>query len=103
MTVIPIREATDAEVEARMLSALRALSTGYPQLLSFLIDREELDMLLRIADERDALRREACAEPSPPDPKYVVRTCADCHHEPHGIRMLCINRFCACRNEGHTR
>lgn len=103
MTVTPIREATDAEVEARMLSALRALSAGYPHLLSFLIDREELDMLLRIADERDTLRREVCAEPSPPDPKYVVRKCADCHHEPHGIRMLCINRFCACRNEGPTR
>lgn len=97
MSVEAVRESTDAELDAKMLRELREF---HAEPGGIFLTHDELDLLLRIAAERDDLRRAACAEP---DSKYVVRECADCHHEPHGIRMLCINRFCACRNEGPNR
>lgn len=102
MTVEAVRESTDAELDAKMLRELRVLPFELRKhgRDSVTVTVEELDLLLRVADERDELRGQACADP---DPKYVVRQCADCHHEPHGIRMLCNNQFCGCRNEGRTR
>lgn len=62
-------QASDAELDARMLRELREWRRS-PSVVHEIergrqvwLDPEELDLLLRIADERDALKREACAEP----------------------------------------
>jgi hypothetical protein len=52
------------QLDARMLADLRAWRARRdidPARVTLTID--EVDMLLRVADERDALKREACAEP----------------------------------------
>lgn len=69
---------TQAELDARMLAELRAwrqspsvkakLEAGKDAYLSL----DEIDMLLRIADERDALRREACAERDEKPPRVEI-------------------------------
>lgn len=97
MTVEVFRESTDAEADARMLADLRTWrvnrhpSSGDQVSLGL----EEVDMLLRVAAERDQLRRETCAEP---ETKYVVRTCAACGHDPHGYLILCTVYPCPCRD-----
>ena len=99
MSAEPIREATDAELDAKMLRDLRGWRERYPSTLkgSVPLTVEELDLLLRIADERDALRRAFCEEPEKPNP-YLVTRCYHCFHAPHGVGFLChSDKLCTCR------
>lgn len=94
-----VREATDAELDAKMLRDIR---DAYEMIQGPLrLTHAEIRLLLRIADERDALRRAACADPDEPhgDPRYVIDTCGACGHEPHGVGYLCIRATCPCRND----
>lgn len=93
MSAEPIREATEAERDAQILRGIREAFELSP--LSLRLTGEELALVIRIADERDALRRAACEEP---DSKYVVRECACCGHEPHGYLLLCTHNPCPCRD-----
>lgn len=87
-----IRESTDAELDAKMLRELREF---HAEPGGIFLTHDELDLLLRIAEERDALRRAACEESGS---KYVVRECACCGHEPHGYLLLCTHNPCPCRD-----
>jgi len=93
VSVESVRESTDAELDAKMLRELRMWREH--NLGPVTLEPIELDMLLRIADERDALRREMCADP---DSKYVIRACACCGHEPHGYLLPCNRQSCGCRD-----
>lgn len=100
-----------AERDARMLAHLRGREGRHA--FGTVLTAEEFDLLLRIADERDRLAAELCEEQQgrgrrpindpTPDSKYIVRECASCHHEPHGIGFLCSNLSCGCRNERPTQ
>ncbi|WP_156459332.1 hypothetical protein [Microbacterium sp. Leaf436] len=96
MTVEVFRESTDAERDAGILSHLREWWLTVARRDKYTLGHEEVDLLIRVAGERDELRREVCTEP---DPKYIVRSCPSCAHEPHGYGFLCNRRTCACRNE----
>lgn len=111
MTVEAVRESTDAELDAAMLADLRAYAraNAWSSAAVRPITPAELDMLLRVADERDELRREACAEPVTPgtaprgmtpnmSAQYVIRECATCRHEPHGYLLPCNRQTCGCRD-----
>lgn len=50
------------ELDARMLADLRAWRTRLRHLCQLTLTIDELDMLLRVAAERDALKAAACAE-----------------------------------------
>lgn len=50
------------ELDARMLADLRAWRAHLRHLLHITVTIDELDMLLRVAAERDALKAAACAE-----------------------------------------
>lgn len=110
MSAEPINEATDAELDAKMLRELRDYAGGMTRIgsRSRSLTPEELDLLLRIADERDALRRAFCEEPEAPNPyaatpdgvstKYLVLSCHYCGHATHGAGFLCHDsKTCACR------
>ncbi|WP_144834065.1 hypothetical protein [Microbacterium sp. BH-3-3-3] len=111
MTVEAVRESTDAEIEAKMLRELRVLPFELRKhgRDSVTVTVDELDLLIRAANERDQLRREACAEPVTPgtaprgvtpnmSAQYVIRECAACHHEPHGYLLPCNRQTCGCRD-----
>lgn len=51
------------ELDARMLAELREWRRRYPIASMHGITGDELDMLLRAVDERDALKRDACEMP----------------------------------------
>lgn len=68
------------QLDARMLADLRewrARRDIDPIRVTLTID--EVDMLLRVADDRDALRREVCGDPTPPFPpvRVAVETLTD--------------------------
>ena len=62
VTPEPIR---DAHFDGRMIDDLRALRATWQRGPSIVLDLAELDALLAAADERDALKREATADPKP--------------------------------------
>jgi len=37
---------------------------------------------------------------APRSPEHVVRTCAKCGHDPHGVGMICWHEHCPCRGNG---
>lgn len=96
-----VRDTTDAEVDASILSHLRGWWVTITRRDGYWLGHEEVDLLMRVADERDALRRAACTDPDEPhgDPRYVINTCGACGHEPHGVGYLCIRATCPCRND----
>lgn len=51
------------ELDARMLAELREWRSRYPVAQLHAVTADELDMLLRAAAERDALKAAACAMP----------------------------------------
>ncbi|KQM38411.1 hypothetical protein [Microbacterium sp. Leaf203] len=95
MTVEAVRESTDAERDAGILSHLRDWWMTVARRDKYTLGHEEVDLLLRVADERDELRREMCADA---DSKYVIRACARCGHEPHGYLLPCNRQSCGCRD-----
>lgn len=93
-------EASQAELDARMLAELRAFAAMRRHAPTISLTQEEIAMIFRLADERDALRREACGMPDDavPAPKlvthvpeYVVSYC-DCTH---------IRRIFLRKSDGH--
>lgn len=51
-----------AERDARMLAGIRSWRAGVSPAPYVAIGRDDLDLLLRIADDRDRLARELCEE-----------------------------------------
>jgi hypothetical protein len=102
------RSEAEAAHETRLIADIRSWRERWPDnRLSFAPD--EVDLLLRIADERDQLRRDLREEQqgrgrrpvdaaTPESDAYVVRTCTECSHAPHG--MICWHEHCACRGNG---
>ncbi|MCC4250757.1 hypothetical protein [Microbacterium testaceum] len=97
-----------AESDARTLARLRARQGRHA--FGTTLTAEEFDLLLRIADERDQLRRDLCEREEKGDgPRsnapdgYVVRTCPECGHSPHGVGMICWHEHCPCRGNGGAR
>lgn len=100
MSAEPVNEATDTELDAKMLREIRDYAqssmTRFSSAMRALTPAE-LDLLLRIADERDALRRAFCEEPEKPSP-YLVLSCHYCGHATHGAGFLCHDdNHCTCR------
>lgn len=97
MSAEPINEATDAELDAKMLREIRDYGLVGSRHRAATITWIEFDLLLRIADERDALRRAFCEEPEAPNP-YLILSCHYCGHATHGAGFLCHDsKTCACR------
>lgn len=73
------------QLDARMLADLREwrarVDTNAREAgrWSMRLTLDELDMLLRIADERDALKREACADPDEPARPVEIRHSMTCN------------------------
>lgn len=97
MSVEAVSESTDAETDAVMLADIRAWRANRHPASGdqVTLGLEEVDMFLRVAAERDELRREMCADP---DSRYVIRACARCGHEPHGYLLPCNHHSCGCRD-----
>lgn len=99
-----------AESDARTLAKIRRTREQYPR-SSFSLTMQGIDLMLRIADERDQLARDMCEEQQGRGRRpatqseadhgdYVVRACAECGHAPHGVGMICWRGQCACRGNG---
>lgn len=74
----------DPRLDARMLADLRAWRFNPPRVgphgANALLGMDELDLLLAVADERDALKRAACAMPDEKRARSAIAIKADVAH-----------------------